>query len=105
MARGYPGRIHPQSLQERLMPRTQFESLEAPCQVQCERGVNSDKTTIHDSNDNDAEDAGDPQWEPALLDTRICETTADMFKRVILFSQGVAEALYDDQMITSLDIL
>jgi hypothetical protein len=28
-----------------------------------------------------------------------------MFKRVLLFSQGAAEALYDDQMITTLDIL
>ncbi len=87
------------------MPRAHFEALEAPCQVQCERGVNSNKTTVHDSDDNDAEDAGDPQWEPALLNTRIRKTTADMFKRVILFSQGVAEALYDNQMITSLDIL
>jgi hypothetical protein len=43
--------------------------------------------------------------EPALLETRIHETTGDMFKRVLLFSQGVVEALYDDQMITSLDIL
>jgi hypothetical protein len=28
-----------------------------------------------------------------------------MFKRVLLFSQGAVEALYDDQMITTLDIL
>jgi hypothetical protein len=28
-----------------------------------------------------------------------------MFKRVLLFSQGVAEALYNDQMITALDTL
>jgi hypothetical protein len=28
-----------------------------------------------------------------------------MFKRVLLFSQGAAEALYDNHMITSLDIL
>jgi hypothetical protein len=28
-----------------------------------------------------------------------------MFKRVLLFSQGAAEALYDDQMITTLDVL
>jgi hypothetical protein len=28
-----------------------------------------------------------------------------MFKRVLLFSQGAAEALYDDQMITTLDTL
>ncbi len=28
-----------------------------------------------------------------------------MFKRVLLFSQGTAEALYNDQMVTTLDIL
>ncbi len=32
-------------------------------------------------------------------------TTIDMFKGVLLFSQGAAEALYDDQMITTLDVL
>ncbi len=58
-----------------------------------------------DNNDNDAEDAGDPQGEPALLETRILETTVDMFKRFLFFSQGVMEALYDDQMITTPDIL
>jgi hypothetical protein len=44
-------------------------------------------------NKDDAEDAGDPQGEPALLETRIRKTTLDMFKRVLLFSQGAAEAL------------
>ncbi len=28
-----------------------------------------------------------------------------MFKRVLLFSQGAAESLYDNQMITTLDVL
>jgi hypothetical protein len=32
-------------------------------------------------------------------------TTVDMFKHVLLFSQGVAEALYDNQMVTTLDVL
>ncbi len=61
--------------------------------------------TVKDDNYDDAEDAGDPQGKPALLETRILKTTVDMFKRVLLFSQGVAEALYDDQMITALDTL
>jgi hypothetical protein len=59
----------------------------------------------NNDNNNDAEDAGDPQGEPALFGTRIHKTTVEVFKRVLLFSQGVVEALYDDQMITSLDIL
>jgi hypothetical protein len=61
--------------------------------------------TVEDNNNNDAEDAGDPQGEPALLETKIRETTLDMFMRVLLFSQGAAEALYDDQMITALETL
>jgi hypothetical protein len=87
------------------MPCTQFEALEAHRQVQRERGVASNKLSVDDNNNNDAEDAGDPQDEPALLKTRIHETTVDMFKRVLLFSQGAAEALYNNQMITTLDIL
>jgi hypothetical protein len=98
-------RIRPQSLQERLMPCAKFEALEARHQARHERGVDSNKSTVNDDNDDSAEDAGDPQGEPALLKTRIRKTTVDMFKRVLLFSQGAAEALYNDQMITTLDIL
>jgi hypothetical protein len=58
-----------------------------------------------DDEDDDAEDAGDPQGEPALHETRIRKTTVDMFKRVLLFSQVAAEALYDNQLIITLDIL
>jgi hypothetical protein len=105
MARGYPMRGRPQTLQERLMPCTQFKALEAHCQAQREQGVDSNKLTIDDDDNNNAEEAGDPQGEPALLETRICKTTVDMFKRVLLFSQGAAEALYNNQMITTLDIL
>jgi hypothetical protein len=61
--------------------------------------------TVEDDNNNDAEDEGDPQEEPALLKTRIRETTVDMFKRVLLFSQGAVEALYNNQIITTMDAL
>jgi hypothetical protein len=61
--------------------------------------------TVKDDNNDDTEDAGDPQGEPALLETRIRKTAVDMFKIVLLFSQGAAEALYNDQMITALDTL
>jgi hypothetical protein len=105
MARGYPARSRSQTLQKRLIPCAQFEALDAHCQAQRERGIDSNKLTINDNDNNDAEDAGDPQGESALLETRIRETTVEMFKRVLLFSQGAAEALYDDQMITTLDIL
>ncbi len=87
------------------MPHAQFEALEAHRQARRERGIDSDKSTVDDDDNNDAEDAGDPQGEPALLETRIRENTVDMFERVLLFSQGAAEALYDNQMITTLDVL
>jgi hypothetical protein len=105
MARRYPARTCPQTLQERLMPHTQFEAPERRQQARREQGVDSNESTVDDNNDNNAEDAGDPQGEPAPFETRICKTTVVMFKRVLLFSQGAAEALYNNQMITSPDIL
>ncbi len=53
----------------------------------------------------DGEDKDDLQEEAAPIEARIRETTVDMFKRVLLFSQGAAEALYNDQMIITLDVL
>ncbi len=87
------------------MPCAQFEALERRQKAWCKQGIDSDESTVKDDNDNKAKDAGDPQGEPALLETRIRETTVDMFKRVFLFSQGAAESLYDNQMITALDTL
>ncbi len=83
------------------MPHAQFEALKQRRQAQCDRGIDSDKSTIQDKD----KDEVDPQEEAAPLEARIRKTTVDMFKRVIFFSQGVAEALYDDQMITTLDVL
>jgi hypothetical protein len=74
--------------------------------VQCERGVNSDKSTVKDDNDNDdTEEAEAPQGDPVLVETRICKDKVNMFKRVLLFSQGAVEALYNNQMINTLDVL
>jgi hypothetical protein len=74
--------------------------------VRHDQGVNSDELTVKDNDDNDnAEEAEDPQLEPALVETRICKDTVNMFKRVLLFSQGAAEALYNNQMIALLDTL
>ncbi len=99
-------RICSQNLQERLIPHSQFEALETCCQAQRDWGVDSDESTVKDNDDNDgAEEAEDPQWDPPLVETRICKDTVNMFKRVLLFSQGAAEALYDNQMITTFDVL
>ncbi len=81
------------------MPCAQFEALERPRQARHDRGIDSDEETVQDK------DKDDPQEEAAPVKARICETTVDMFKQVLLFSQGAAEALYDDQMITTLDVL
>ncbi len=83
------------------MSRAQFEALERRQQARHDRGIDSDESTIQDKD----EDEDDPQEEAAPLEARIRETTIDMFKHVLLFSQGAAEALYDDQMITTLDAL
>jgi hypothetical protein len=81
------------------MPRAQFEALKQHQQARRDRGVDSDESTVQDKDEDDL------QKEAAPLEARIRKTTVDMFKRVLLFSQGAAEALYDDQMITTLDVL
>ncbi len=88
------------------MPHTQYEALEACHSARHEQGIDSDKLTVEDDNDDDNnEEAEEPQGDPALVKTRIREDTTNMFKRVLLFSQGAAVALYDNQMITTLDVL
>ncbi len=78
------------------MPCAQFEAHERVRQAWRERGVDFDEATVQDKDDDDGDDGDDPQEEAAPLKARIHETTVDMFKRVLLFSQGAAEALYDD---------
>ncbi len=88
------------------MPCAQFEARERVRQAWRERGVDSDKATIVQDKDKDDGDNGDdPQEEATPLEARIRKTTVDMFKQVLLFSQGAAEALYNDHMITTLDVL
>ncbi len=103
--KGYPLRPRHQTWQEMLMPRAQFEALERRRQAWCDRGNDSDEETIHDETKDKDEDEDDLQEEPAPLKARIRTTTVDMFKRVLLFSQGAAEALYNNQMLTTLDVL
>ncbi len=86
------------------MPCTQFEALERRRQARRDMDVDSDESTVQDEDeDKDGED--DPQEEAPPLKARIRMTTIDMFKQVLHFSQGAAEALYNDQMITTLDVL
>ncbi len=57
--------------------------------------------TVQDE-DKDGVDAS--QVEVAPLEARIRTTTTDMFKQVLLFGQGAAEALYNNQMVMTLDV-
>jgi hypothetical protein len=87
------------------MPCAQFEARERVRQARHKRGIDSDKVTIQDKDEDDGDNQDDPQEEATPLEARIRKTTVDIFKRVLLFSQGVAEAVYDDQMIITLDVL
>jgi hypothetical protein len=102
--KGNPNRPRPQTRQEMLMPCAQFEALEQRQQAQRDWGVDSDESTVRDE-DKDKDGDDDLQEDAVPLEARIRTTTVDMFKRVLLFSQGAAEALYDNQMVMTLDVL
>ncbi len=87
------------------MPCAQFEGQERVRQAWHQRGVDSDESTVQDKDKEDVDDEDDPQEEAVPIEARIRETTVDMFKRVLLFNQGAAEALYNDQMMMTLDVL
>jgi hypothetical protein len=103
--KGYPLGQRPQTFHEWLMPPAQFEALEWHQQARRDRGVDSDEETIRDKTKDKDDNEDDPHEEPAPLEARICMTTVYMFKRVLLFSQGAAEALYNNQMVMTLDVL
>ncbi len=102
---GYSLRPHPQTFHEWLMPCAQFEALKQRRQAWHDRGIDSDEETVRDETKDKDEDEDDLQEEPAPHEARIRTTTVDMFKRALLFSQGAAEALYNDQMVTTLEVL
>ncbi len=86
------------------MPRDQYEALKQCRQARCDRGKDIDKLTVCDE-DEDKDGKDDLQEEAAPLKARIHMTTTDIVKRVLLFSQGAPGALYNDQMIITLDVL
>ncbi len=86
------------------MPHAQFEAIVACQQAWRDQGKDSDKSTIQDE-DEDKDGNNDLQEDAVPLEARIHQTTVDMFKQVLLFSQGAAEALYNDQMVMILDVL
>ena len=84
------------------MPRADYEALEARRQARRDRGADSNDLTVvrNDNNEEENEAAIDDS-----IEVFICRATTTMFQRVLMFNQGAAESLYDDQMITTIDIL
>ena len=99
MARGAQPRGQRNAL-ERMMPRADYEALEARRQARRDRGDDSDELTV--ANDDDDEDGGfaiqvgqdnlnleDEMNEEAIKDTieaTIRRSTTSMFMRVLMFS-------------------
>jgi hypothetical protein len=96
-----------QSRAKVMMPCAQYDTLQACCQTQRERGVAANKDTDKGgSNDEDKDqEYQDNSHECGTLKINLHQDTIDMFKSILLFSQGVAEALYNNQMFTTLDVL
>ena len=109
---------------ERLMPRAEYEALEARRQARRDRGDDSDDSTVTNDDDDDDDDGGlaaqvdqgdladldlDEEIDAGAIedtiDAAIRHSTTSMFQRVLMFNQGAAESLYDDQMITTIEIL
>ena len=103
--------------QDRLIPREVWETDEARCRARRDRGVDSDESTDDEENEandrcnNDPEvpaDPVDPEDEDSIVDTIeavLRQSTIAMFRRVLIFNDGAATSLYDDQMITPYDVL
>ncbi len=101
------------------MPRADFLALEARHQAQRDRGDDSDNSTVANDNDDEvgsfAVQVGqdNPDLEAEMneeviedtLEASIRRSTTSMFMLILLFTQGAAESLYDDQMITTFETL
>ncbi len=102
-----------------MMPCGAHDALKAHCNTHHQWGQGSNKETNNEEewttncthNNLICEDKEEEEEDDKIacqadkIVVRICTGPVNIFKRVLLFYQGMAEALYDDQMITSLDIL
>ena len=78
------------------MPHTDYEALEARCQAWRDRRADSDDSTDEEENEVVIENS---------IKASIRHATTTTFQRVLMFNQGAVESLYDDQMITTIEIL
>jgi hypothetical protein len=94
---------------ERLIPCEVYEANEARRRARRDRGVDSDVSTVGDASEASGRnnDPEDPENEATLGDTIeevLRQSTITMFRRVLVFNDGAATSLYDDQMITTFDV-
>ena len=78
------------------MPRADYEALKARRQAQRDRGAESDNSTNEEENKAAIEDS---------MEAYIPRTTTTMFQHLLIVNQDAAESLYNDQMITTIEIL
>ena len=91
------------------MSRADYEALVAKRRARRERGVGSDEETVPDKEDdpsgNKNNDSEDDRSVEETIESVTRQMTIDMFRRVLIFNDGAATSLYDDQMITTFDVL
>ena len=106
------------------MPREVYEADEARRRARRALGDDSDDSTVgnkneetdneenHDRGDNvqvgrgnDHEELEDEETTEEAIEATVLRTTTSTFKRVLMFSNGAATSLYDDQMFITFDTL
>ena len=89
------------------MPRADYEALEAKRRARRGRGVDSDEETVVGDKTDPEEDQSSVEetTKETTIEAVLRQSTVDMFRRVLMFSDGAATSLYDDQMITTFDVL
>ena len=74
--------------------------------TRCDRGVDSDVSTVGDESeasghDNNPEDPENKETLGETIEEVLRQMTTAMFRCVLMFTDGAATSLYDDQMIPS----
>jgi hypothetical protein len=88
-----------------------WEADKARRRARRDRGVDSDVSTVGDESEasgrvNDPENPENKETLGETIEEVLRQTTTAMFRqRVLMFTDGAATSLYDDQMITTLDVL
>jgi hypothetical protein len=99
-----------QNVRDRLIPREVWEADEARRRARRDRGVDSDESTVGNESEvsgrvNDPEAPENKETLGATIEEILRQKTTAMFRRVLMFTDGAATSLYDDQMIITFDVL